>query len=104
MSTEIERLHASAEELEKTADALAKDFHNAVCSANRLSEQLAAVTKERNAFARLIAEKQKEIDAGICELKVDRDPEYGGRFGGYGPWKGWRTGEECAAVIRGQGK
>lgn len=38
--------------------------------------------------------------AKACEATVERDAEYGGRFGGYGPFKGDRTGPECAAAVR----
>lgn len=41
-----------------------------------------------------------EEAAKVCEAKVPRDPEYGGRFGGYGPWEDDKTGPECAAAIR----
>jgi hypothetical protein len=46
-------------------------------------------------FTRLVMEEC----AKVCREKVDRDPEYGGRFGGYGPFKGDRTGPECAEAI-----
>jgi hypothetical protein len=38
--------------------------------------------------------------ANICEKKVQRDSEYGGRWGGYGRFMGDMTGPECAAAIR----
>lgn len=41
-----------------------------------------------------------ESAAAACGVQVDRDAEYGGRFGGYGPFKGDMTGPECAAAIR----
>jgi len=36
----------------------------------------------------------------ICEEKIERDAEYQGGFGGYGAYKGDKTGPECAAEIR----
>jgi hypothetical protein len=41
-----------------------------------------------------------EEAAALCEAKVERDAEYGGRFGGYGKFLGDKTGPECAAAIR----
>jgi hypothetical protein len=45
--------------------------------------------------------KALELAAKECEVKVDRDGEYGGRWGGYGNFKGDMTGPECAKAIRG---
>ncbi len=39
-------------------------------------------------------------DAALCRQKVKRDPEYGGRWGGYGEFYGLMNGEECADAIR----
>ncbi len=38
--------------------------------------------------------------AKLCEQKVRRDAEYGGRWGGYGDFDGDKTGPECAIEIR----
>ena len=38
--------------------------------------------------------------AKLCEELVERDAEYGGRFGGYGNFMGEKTGSECAKEIR----
>ena len=38
--------------------------------------------------------------AKLCEEEVERDAEYGGRFGGYGNFMGEKTGSECAKDIR----
>lgn len=48
------------------------------------------------------ASEQREADARICEEKIPRAADYGGRWGGYGPFHDWKTGEECAAAIRSQ--
>lgn len=52
--------------------------------------------------AALADERQKALEdaAVVCLVKVDRDPEYGGRWGGYGPWQGSMEGPDCAAAIR----
>lgn len=41
-----------------------------------------------------------ELAAKICEAKVEREADYGGRFGGYGKFMDWKRGDECAAAIR----
>lgn len=41
-----------------------------------------------------------EEAAKACEQKVERDAEYGGRFGGYGNFMGDKTGPECATAVR----
>jgi hypothetical protein len=36
----------------------------------------------------------------FCEKKVERDPEHGGRYGGYGKFMDNRTGPEIAAWLK----
>lgn len=37
--------------------------------------------------------------AELCQQKIERDAEYGGRFGGYGNFMGEKTGGECAREL-----
>jgi len=76
MRTEIETLRARVAELEKTADALATDFHNSVCSANRLSEQLAAVTKENDCLRELAKWREKYSLTGSPEIYDNPSQEF----------------------------
>ena len=51
--------------------------------------------------AKAIRAEALEEAAKMCEVKVKRPADYGGRFGGYGDFYGEKTGSECAAAIRG---
>lgn len=64
---------------------------------------LAALDGHAAALAAARAEGAREAfekAAKVCEVKVRRDCEYGGRWGGYGDFDGDKTGPECAAAIR----
>jgi len=43
---------------------------------------------------------EREACAKVCELTVEREADYGGRFGGYGRIVTRLDADECAALIR----
>ena len=45
-------------------------------------------------------ERTREAAAKVCEGTVKREPEYGGRWGGYGSFDGPMTAKECVEAIR----
>ena len=59
---------------------------------------------ELEAFAKLVAAKEREACAKVCEKIVDRPAGYNGQWEGYGNTKTHMTGYECAAAIRARGQ